>query len=389
MTTDQPFSASTVEISDLTSLFSLTNTTSSPEEDSFALAISEDGIKTFSYIARTYLSPIVGIIGFTGNSFGVGVLWRQAKQQKLSIFWYLCTLTFVDALFLALGVIDGIPHAVQAYDRQLAKYLIAHFRLGLAYCDITCIHTARYIVLVMSCERLISIVRPFHVKDTWFAKYPGRMMFACVIFNVLFLLPVVILATVVTKQVDGQIEYIFTFKSYDTFFAQYWIAEAIVHSFIPMFFMVTINIAIPVQFYRASTKLRDSRSSSSVSQQGKITITVMAITLMYILLSIPLVVVKILQYAQPDFNMTGRYRLVFWFISDLGKLLAYFNSANDFLVFFVVSNSYRAVFKSIYCKRCSAQKKLDTDDKATTRIKETSAFASKETLSSNISTISA
>ena len=365
-------------------------------KESFTLAISESAVKTFSHIARTYISPIVGIIGFTGNSLGVGVLWRQAKQQKLSIFWYLCTLTMIDAFFLGLAIIDGIPYAiVPAFDKELAKYLIAHFRLGLAYCDITCIHTARYVVLVMSCERLISVVRPLHVKDTWFAKYPGRMMFACVFFNAVFLLPVLILATIVTKTTDGQIEYIFTFKSYDTFFAQYWVVEAVVHSFIPMFFMVAINIAIPVQVYRASAKLRHSRSASSKdsgSHQGKITITVMAITLMYIFLSIPLLVVKILQYIEPDFNMTGKYRLVFWFIADLGKLLAYFNSANDFIVFFVVSNNYRAVFKSMYCKRYSTQrgkkmteKKYGTDEECNARIKETSSFASKETLASAVS----
>ena len=49
--------------------------------------------------------------------------------------------------------------------------------------------------------------------------------------------------------------------------------------------------------------------------------------------------------------MNGKYRLVFWFVVDLGKCLAYVNAANDFIVFYLVSNNYRWVFKEMYCCR--------------------------------------
>lgn len=390
-----------------TALLDVTNTvnistpvTLSPIEDSFALGISESGIKMFSYIARTFLGPIVSIVGFAGNSLGVGVLWRQAKQQKLSIFWYLCALTMVDCIYLGLGVIDGIAFVVQAFDQELSKYLVAHFRLGLAYCDINCIHNARYIVLVMSCERLISVINPFHVKDTWFAKYPGRITFTCIFFNAIFYLPVVINSTVITVKDMNSTEYIFTFKNVETFMAQFWIVDAIIHSFIPMILLVAINIAIPVQFYRATIKLRSARSATSVSQQGKITATVLVITIMYIFLAIPIMVNTILQY-NPDFNTSGKYRLIFWFTANLGKCLAYFNAANDFLVFYLVSNNYRAVSRAMYCGPCRrdaiaqkpAQKTHDTDDRSTgidtgvrsTGVKDSTSFGSKATLSSNLS----
>ena len=341
---------------DLTTAVNLTTAaTLSSTQNTFALAISEEGVKTFSQIARTFINPSIGLLGFVGNSLGVGVLWRQAKQQKLSIFWYLCGLTVTDILFLLLAVIDVIPRVVQAFDIELAKYLIAHFRLGLAYSDMVTLHSARYIVLVMSCERLISVVKPLHVKDTWLAKYPGSILFTCIFFNMVFLLPIVINSTVVTRHVGNSTEYIFTFKNYDNFMAQYWVIEAIVHSFIPLVFLIAVNIAIPVQFYRASSKLISARRATSkdaMSQQRKITATVLVITVMYMFLSIPLLIEKSLQYINPDFNMNGRYRLVFWFLSDLSKCLAYINAANDFVVFFLVSNNYRAVFHVMYCRYC-------------------------------------
>ena len=336
--------------------------------------------------------PAVGIVGLIGNCLGVGVLRRQAKQQKLSIFWYLLALTSIDVLFLLCGIIDGIPFNVKTFDKDLGKYLIAHFRLGLSYIDINCIHTARYFVVVMSCERLISVVRPFHVKNTWFARHPKRIIFACLLFNAIFLLPVPVNATVVTINSDNSTSYAFTFNNYKTFMATWWVAESIVHSFIPMAILVPVNIALPIFIYRASLALRASRNATQkggTSQQGKVTATVLVITINYIILSIPLVAAKWFQYISPEFSLHGRYRLVFWFFADVGKCFAYVNAANDFFIFFLVSKNYRSVFKKMYCGRCSgksSKKYLEKCSSIRPGISNISLpSGSRETLSSTVS----
>lgn len=348
--------------------------------NAYVPAIPEAHVVLFSHVTRSFVNPILSIIGCTGNSLGVGVLWRQARQQKLSIFWYLCALTIADVVFLVLGVVDGIPRVVSATDKELSKYLIAHFRTYLAWIDNTFLHTARYIVVVMSCERLISVVKPLHVKNTWFAKYPVRIVLACLAFNVIIASPLVVNAQVVTIRKGNSTEYIFTFKNYDNFMAQWWVAEAIIHSFIPMFILVPINIAIPVQFYRSSNKLQSALKKDGSQQQGKVTATVLTITFMYIFLSIPLLVLKVFQYVNPDFNMNGKYRLYFWFIADLSKCLAYINAANDFVVYFIVSNNYRDMFQKMYCGFC--RRKSDAGMNYLTNSKQA---GSKETLSTSVS----
>ena len=327
------------------------------KKDSISLAISEADVKLFSYVTRTILNPIICLVGFVSNSLGVGVLKTQARQQKLSIFWYLFALTIADIMFLGQGIIDSIPrigHVFGTFDTDLSKYLMAHFRTGLAFFDLTFLHSARYIVVVMSFERLISVMNPLHVKSTWFAKYPMRIVIGCVIFNALIALPMLIFATVLTRQKGDSTEYIFTFKHYDEFMSHWWIVEATFHSFVPMLFLVPINIAIPIKLYRAS-KFVSALNRNISTQQKKVTITVMTITILYIFLTIPFLVMKILQYVDPDFNMQGRYRLYFWFIADLGRCLGYLNAANDFLVYFLVSNNYRSVFKTMYCRPCGGK----------------------------------
>ena len=357
------------------------------KKDTPQLAISEADVKMFSYVTRTFVNPIICVVGFVSNSLGVGVLKTQAREQKLSIFWYLFALTIADIMFLGQGLIDSIPrlcHVVGVFDTDRSKYLMAHFRTGLAFFDLTFLHSARYIVGVMSFERLISVVNPLHVKDTWFAKYPFRIVIVCVIFNALIALPMLIFATVITRQKGNATEYIFTFKHYDEFMSHWWIVEATFHSFVPMLFLVPINFAIPVQLYRAS-KLSTALNKDIANQQKKVTITVMAITILYIFLTIPLLVMKILQYVNPDFNMQGRYRVYFWFIADFGRCLGYLNAANDFLVYFVVSNNYRAVFKAMYCQACGGkpaiQKKYATSARHT-------LSSDKDTSTSSVTNVS-
>ena len=317
------------------------------------LGMTETGVLKFSSILRTYVMPAIGIVGLIGNCFGVSVLRIQARQQKMSIFWYLLALTSIDIVFLACAIIDGISFNVKAFDKQLSKYLVAHFRLGLSYIDVNCIHTARYFVVVMSCERLISVVRPFQVKETWFAKHPKRISIACLLFNAIFLLPVPINATVVQIHSGNNTDYAFTYKNYENFMAPWWVVEAVVHSFIPMAILVPVNLALPIFFYRMSKKLRASKHQKENSLQGKITATVLVITINYVILSIPLTAAKWFQFISPEYSLHGRYRLVFWFFANVGKCLAYINAANDFLIFFLLSKDYRAAFMTMYCRRWS------------------------------------
>ena len=329
-----------------------------PTQASLGIGISEADIRKFSEVTKGIVSPLLSLIGFIGNSLGVGVLWRQGKQQELSIFWYLGALTLFDMIFLLSGIINSTHSFVKPFDPDLSKYLVASMRLGLTYTDNIVLHSSRMMVLVMSCERLLSVVRPLHVKDTWFAKYPIRIILVTLLFNMAFSLPLLINGKVATFTVNNATDYVFTFRNYDNFMTQYWVVEATVHSFIPMIFLIAINIAIPIAFYKVSVKHRSALNTSSnnaVTQQKKITATVMVITIMNILLSLPIIGLKLLQFVEPNFNMHGSHRLVFWFIADITKFLAYVNAGNDFIIYFIVSNNYRQLFRAMYCSFCPSR----------------------------------
>ena len=383
-TTDGPYAISSTPIQEVSTLPGghIRPTINRQVIETSRLAISEVDVKMFSYLTRTFINPFICAFGFVSNSLGIVILKKQARQQKLSILWYLFSLTLADIMFLGLGIVDSIPRigrVIGIFDADRSKYLIAHFRTVQSFFDQLSLHSPRYIVIVMSIERLISVLNPLHVKDTWFAKYPIKFVIACVTFNFLLALPMLILPTVITVQKGDITEYIFTFKYYDEFMSQWLIVMATFHSFVPMLILVPINIAIPLQLYRASK--RSCALNNNISkQQKKVTITVMAITTLYIFLSIPFLVSKVLQYVDPDFNMQGQHRLYFWFIADLGRCLSYLNGANDFIVYFIASNNYRMVFKAVFCKSCGGKAKLRRSYQSSTR-----CYSSQDTLRSNVS----
>ena len=346
---------------DMTTMSGLSNATTGDStyhrkehtiDDAFVPMLPEDFVKDFGFVATAIVTPVLCIIGIFGNSLGVGIIWRDMRRQKMSIHMYLFALILFDIIFLAISLVRVVPSIIEPTNRHLANYVDAHMKYIVIYLDMNFTYASRAMVFVMSCERLLSLVKPLHVKNMWLGKYPVRIITICFTFNALFLMPVPINSEVVLLPVGNSSEYIFRFKNYKTFMASYWLIQVIVQEIIPILSLIIINIAIPVQFYRISKERLSSLTINQHSmgkQQKKLTVTVMIITAMYILLSLPMIVILCLQYVSPDYSTRGKYRLIFWFAVDITNLLSYVNAANDFLVYFLVSNKYRALFKKRLC----------------------------------------
>ena len=300
---------------------------------------------------------MICLLGFITNIIAVPVLVRQAKMQKISSFKYLCTLTAVDIIYLGVGLASSIPRLVRLFDENSYGYLPASLKLGLAYIRHTSVYTSRFIIIAMSSERLIAVASPVNVKNSPLAQFPTQIISGCAIFNGLFCLPYPICGSVIDgKDVNSSITVDRHTLAYScgVFMEDYILAEAIIHNLIPTLFLLLINIAIPIQFYKASSELRtilNQPGSGTASQQWKITANVALISVIYMLLSIPFIVCKIHNIsAVPDYfiYMTHQYRLDL--LCHMGLTFSYVNAANDFLVFYIVSSKYRAAFKTVFCR---------------------------------------
>ena len=343
--------------------------------------LSEEAIEKFGFISKFFLIPIICTFGLVGNSLGIGVLWQDNRQQKLSIYFYLSALTLADLLYVTVGLLRTIPEILMSFDIEIAKYIDAHAKPTVIYLDMAFSHTASAMIIVMSIERLFALIRPLTVKNTWFSKYPAQVVLLCVLFNLLFLLPYPISFEVVSFETGNSTEYSLRFKeeaneSMRTFMT----VQRIVDNFLPMIILIGTNVAIPAKYYGISKRRLVAlnmvgRGGQLGSQQAKITSTVFAVTFMYMLLQIPVLISFLLPYLDVEYSFDGEKRLVFWFFVDLGNLFNYINAANDFLIYILVSCHYRSVFKAKYCG-CFSRGKLYMENSALSVIGQTTSSCS-------------
>ena len=250
------------------------------------------------------------------------------------------------------------------YNIEMAKYINAVAKPAVIYLDMVFSHTASAMIIVMSFERLLALVKPMTVKYTWFAKYPTKIIFVCILFNILFIMPYPINFEVVSFQSGNATEYSLRFREdVNDLMRNFMTVQRIVDNFIPVIILFGTNLAIPIKYYLISKRRLTAlnMTSGQTRQQMKITSTVFAVTFLYMLLQIPMIISLLLPYFDLEYSFDGEKKLVFWFFVDLGNVFTYVNAANDFLIYILVSRHYRSVFKLKYCSCCSRESLYEKD----------------------------
>lgn len=325
------------------------STSGADVNDKALFTITEESYEKFSFLSNTCLTPLICALGLTGNCMGFGVL--RHEQRKLPVYVYMCALTFFDGAYLLVGLIRSIPRFLELSDKYLANAIETHEQLGSIYLDMVLAHTSTAMILVMSMERLLALVRPFTVKDMLISKYPLRVIALCLCVNLIFLLPYPICFEVQSYMgEENRTEYYLQFKpETQEFMDRYMVVQTTVDYYFPGVAILLINVAIPVAYSRTLREQSSTLQSAIGNQHTKITLTVLCITLMYFLLSLPNLFIKTLAFVEPGYSFDGKYQLAFWLFIDVSNLFAYLNAANDFVIYILVSKHYRKLFKTLYC----------------------------------------
>lgn len=341
---------------DLSTEPSQDTTSGSGLEDVPFLIVTEEEYEAFAFVVNIVVTPILCSLGLVGNVLGVGVLWRDSKREKLTIYVYLCFLTLLDSVYLFFGVTRSVPNLIKVADKYFANFIEEHMKLGTIYIDMVFTYSATTVILVMALERLMALTRPFTVKHSWLSKYPRRVLATCFIVNALFFIPYLLCIEVASfENEDNRTEYYVQFK-HDAveLMDAFTFVHTIIHNYIPCCMILVVNFAIPIAFSRI-LKSRTNTLQMNVnqgSQQTKITLSIFCITVFYFLFNLPDLFCKTLAFVDPRYSFDREYRLSFWLFMDLTNLFTYLNAAIDFVIYILVSDHYRKIFKQMYCKPC-------------------------------------
>lgn len=349
---------------------------------------TDEFYEDFSYIMNVIATPVVCGLGLIVNCLGIWALLRASRQEKLAIYVYLCSLTTLDSIFLLVGLIRVIPNFVRIYDKYLSNMLEEYGNLGFVYADMVLTYSTTSLIVIMAVERLMALVRPFSVKDSVLIKHPKKIVVSCFVLNALFLSMYPIHFEVASlTNFENRTEFYLRFKLYAVEYMEtYEIVHTFVHNYIPACILLVVNILIPISFARIMRRRSAlSKTTSAQNKQTKITFAVLGITIFYLLFSFPDSFIKTRAYFDKDYSFSGKYRLSFWMMVDISNMFSYLNAANDFIIYILVSDHYRRIFRDLYCvwfdkkRRCfSARRKSSRNETRSTIVRESPSDLGKK-----------
>ena len=315
--------------------------------------IDEEFYNIYVRVVNVILTPIVCILGLSGNGLGLFVLWNDSKYHKQSIYRYMLALMAFDNAFLCVSLFLSMITIIRMYDWFLANAISIHMLYVTASLDMIIYHTTSALLVVMSLERLNALLRPLNVKQMWLNRFPRRIIAAIVILIITFVLPFPIGVEIITRPKDNRTSYYF--QSRPNFFAFHIMlstVETVISCFYPVL-MLIFNMSIPIAYCRYLQKRRDNLPdiSTSDTQQRRITLMVLWVTGLYMLLAIPKVFLQIIIFfVDIEYDHGGKYSRTFYFFSITGNFFARISSANDFLVYVLVSERYRKLISIIFAR---------------------------------------
>lgn len=351
----------TENISEFTSgsrMFNISNSNKQP-----IFTITPDFYRQYFFIGNVIVSPVICILGICGNIVGLKVLWKDIQSSKQSTYRYMFALMIFDNAILFTGLVIGIVSVIEYINWFLANRIFTHNAFVAGYIDFVSYHCSSLLLIVMSLERLKALIRPLEVRLSWLYSYPKQIIVIIFITSAITNLPFPFLFEVITSRGANNSTYFNLRIKPDLmqFYEKYSFVETVVGCFYPILLLV-LNIAIPVTYcwIMRQRRLKFPSACPHRNRQMKVTMLVLWISVMYVLHSLPKLFLQTLIFIDHDYDFNGAFYLHFFTLTFTSDILARLNAANDFLIYFLVSERYRLILLNLCCKCCISEERQRT-----------------------------
>lgn len=323
--------------------------------------ITEKMFDDFSNISNIYLNFCICLPGIIGNAIGLVVLKGDSERRKMTTYVYLLSLFVVDTLNLLYGFLKSILHVIENVDWSIAEKINSQFFRYRGYIGLLLNHVIAAMIIVMSLERLMALVRPFHVNSSVLVRYPKTIIFASFLVSSVYLSPFIygMQAFKFLNAANRTVYLPMERTDLKGLINALVIIETIVLHFFAPTFLLIINVGIAVAYSRFNRLRTKVVKADQLKIQAKLTLTVIFIAGFYIILSLPNVFVQTLIFVDSRYRYAGEFRMTLRFFLLLGELLTRINSSIDFVIYILSSPRYRymlrnSIFKSVKSKHDSS-----------------------------------
>jgi hypothetical protein len=349
-----------------------TNQTISNQSEINFIKLTESIVDPVNFVIYTF--PILIIVGTICNILTFLVM-RRKKLRNQSTGFYMAVLAIADQLALLVGCLS---HWLYSY-KNISILHISTFSCKIFSVVLyTTMDFSVWMVVIMTIERFIAVTFP--LRSMYFCTVKkakvATLILTCILFsmNSHFLFS----HSYVTRR-NNESGCQSKSEAYDYFIQNLWPwIDASKYSFIPLLTIIFFNVLIIYNLIKASTIIKNMSSnhklqtnkqnstpsghntqSNSSSNNRRLTIMLLVVSMTFCILSTPLVLLQILEKA----NIGSRY-VAFYSIC---LLLQYFNHSINFFLYVISGKLFRREFIALLCDSifCFKRKIISQNEKST------------------------
>ena len=326
-------------------------------DDGPFIPVTVEMYERFLFVVKVIIIPALCILGMVGNGVGLVVLRQDSRLHSHNFHVYMCGLMLSHMAASVTNLLFGIPNIINIYDYYMANFLLQNMRPIAIYLTKLFDNFAACILLMMSAERLMSLLQPLTFRNTWVLKFSRIILLVGFLLISVVLLPFPLCCSPLKfVNSENKTEYRFAERSlfWKDFMNQFVFIASIVQYFIFPLCILFVNCGIPIAFYRYNklcivTIHADVQRSQ---QQSKLTILVVCIVVLYLVMSIPNMFGLTLDFFNDEYSFSGRYAHIFYFFGCITTVLTHLNYACDCMIYIFSIRRFRRRIQELCCKHC-------------------------------------
>ena len=331
----------------------------------------------FDRIKATVLIPVLFLIGFPANCINMAVFFKQGLKERINLCLFslaLIDLTSLTLTFVSYGerlytqFTDGEPIGA-VYRYAVNNNLIGLFGIG---------YGIMFLSVIISTERCICILFPMRAQTC----IPTKALAVIIVVGVSVLLFARFAVTAMyrvtcfyemrTQRVSWQL-YV-----NDYYFQNKALISALNGVFFGFFLTVGCPIVVLITTIISSVRLthvvrwRNQTSSSLSSKEIGVTKMLIALSIEFFVLSIPIIILRVVPVFEPRLRPGGNFANSFKLLVGVSESFANIRSSVNFFVYYTTGRRFRETLHCMIRNKTAPKRKQDSKSDSCTTGRHTS-----------------
>ena len=313
--------------------------------------ISLEAENLFDRIKATVILPLLFFIGFPANCINMAVFFKQGLKERINLCLF--SLALVDLSCLSLTFVFYAERLYTQFTNGerigvVYRYMLNNNVLGL--CGI--VYGPMFLSVIVSIERCICVLFPMKAKSC----IPTRTIAFIIVVGVLCLVSARFAVTAM-YQVTCFYEMRTQRFSWQPYVNDYYFRnKAMINALNSVFYGVLMTVGCPVIVLATTTitvvrlthvvRWRSQTSSSLSSKEVGVTKMLIALSIEFFVLSIPIIVLRVVPVFEPRLRAGGEFANSFNLLTGVSEVCGSMSSSVNIFVYYFTGTRYRETIQT-------------------------------------------